>query len=74
MMNLLRLIHLDKEEKVKRGLSHTPREIAQQPHTWATTFMNFQQRRPEIEAFLHSKGIGPDSNQRPIVFLIGAGT
>ena len=74
MMNLLRLIHLDKEEKVKRGLSHTPSEIAQQPHTWATTFMNFQQRRSEIEAFLHSKGIGPDSNQRPIVFLIGAGT
>lgn len=74
MTNLLRLIQLDQEEKAKRGLSHTPGEIAQQPHTWATTFMNFQQRRSEIEAFLHSNGIGPDSTQRPIVFLIGAGT
>ena len=68
MSRLLNLIHLDKEEKAKRGLIHTPGEIAQQPHTWATTFMNFQQRRPEIQAFLQSKGIGPDSRHRPIVF------
>jgi tagatose-6-phosphate ketose/aldose isomerase len=71
---LLNLIHLGKEEKAKRGLTYTPSEIAQQPDTWATTFMNFQQRRPEIEAFLQSKGVGPDSRRRPIVFLIGAGT
>ena len=74
MSRLLNLIHLDKEEKAKRGLTHTPGEIAQQPHTWATTFMNFQQRRPEIQAFLQSKGVGPDSLHRPTVFLIGAGT
>ncbi|MHB1935698.1 MAG: SIS domain-containing protein [Acidobacteriaceae bacterium] len=71
---LLNLIHLDKEEKAKRGLTYTPGEIAQQPDTWATTFMNFQQRRPEIAAFLHSTGVSPDSTRRPIVFLIGAGT
>jgi tagatose-6-phosphate ketose/aldose isomerase len=71
---LLNLIHLDKEEKAKRGLSHTPSEIAQQPDTWATTFLNFQQRRPEIQSFLQSKGVGLDSSSRPIVFLIGAGT
>ncbi len=74
MMNLLRLIHLDKEEKAKRGLTYTPSEIAQQPHTWATTFMNFQQRRPQVETFLRAAGIGPDSSERPIVYLIGAGT
>ncbi len=74
MSRLLNLIHLDKEEKAKQGLLHTPSEIAQQPDTWATTFMNFQQRRPEIEAFLQSTGISPDSTRRPIVFLIGAGT
>ncbi|MGO8718534.1 MAG: SIS domain-containing protein [Acidobacteriaceae bacterium] len=74
MSRLLNLIHLDKEEKAKRGLSHTPGEIAQQPDTWATTFLNFQQRRPEIKSFLQSKGVGSDSNRRPIVFLIGAGT
>jgi tagatose-6-phosphate ketose/aldose isomerase len=71
---LLNLIHLDKEEKAKRGLTYTPGEIAQQPDSWATTFMNFQQRRPEIEAFLQAKGLGPDSRRRPTVFLIGAGT
>ena len=31
MSRLLNLIQLDKEEKAKRGLSHTPSEIAQQP-------------------------------------------
>jgi tagatose-6-phosphate ketose/aldose isomerase len=71
---LLNLIHLDKEEKAKRGLTHTPGEILQQPESWATTFMNFQQRRPEVEAFLQSKGVSPDSKHRPTVFLIGAGT
>lgn len=74
MTSLLHLLQLSKEEKEKRGLSHTPCEIAQQPQTWATTFLNFQQHRSEVEAFLTSKGIGPGSGQRPIVFLIGAGT
>lgn len=74
MTALLDLIRLDEEEKTKRGLSYTPGEIAQQPHTWATTFLNFQQHRTAIEAFLHSRGIGPDSQRRPTVFLIGAGT
>ena len=74
MSRLLNLIHLDKEEKAKRGLSHTPSEIAQQPDTWATTFLNFQQRRPEIQSFLQSKGVGLDPSRQPIVFLIGAGT
>lgn len=59
MSRLLNLIHLDPEEKAKRGLIHTPGEIAQQPYTWATTFMNIQQRRSEIAAFLQSKGVGP---------------
>jgi tagatose-6-phosphate ketose/aldose isomerase len=71
---LLDLISLNSEEKIERGLSHTPGEILQQPDTWATTFLNFQQHRAEIEAFLKSAGISPDSNRHPIVFLIGAGT
>ena len=74
MTRLLDLINLNSGEKAVRGLSHTPREIQQQPDTWATTFLNFQQRRTEIEAFLSSAGIGPDSTQHPIIFLIGAGT
>lgn len=77
MSRLLNLIRLDKEEKAKRGLSHTPSEIAQQPDTWATTFLNFQQRLPEIQSFLQSKGVGlvaAATSRQPIVFLIGAGT
>lgn len=74
MASLQHLLQLSKEEKELRGLSHTPGEIAQQPQTWATTFLTFQQRRAEADAFLAARGIGPDSSQRPIVFLVGAGT
>ncbi|MEO6964936.1 MAG: tagatose-6-phosphate ketose isomerase [Acidobacteriaceae bacterium] len=71
---LLDLIGLSREEKADRGLTDTPGEILQQPATWATTFLNFQQRQSEIEAFLKSAGISAGSHQHPIVFLIGAGT
>lgn len=74
MTRLSDLIGLGREEKADRGLTHTPGEIIQQPATWATTFLNFQQRRTEVEAFLTSAGIAPGSNKHPIVFLIGAGT
>lgn len=74
MTRLQELIQLSGEEKAKRGLLHTPGEIAQQPQTWATTFLNFQQRRAEIEAFLHSCGMEPGASNAPDVFLIGAGT
>lgn len=74
LSRLLDLIHLNSAEKADRGLSHTPGEILQQPETWATTFLHFQQRRAEIEAFLETAGIRPNSGDHPIVFLIGAGT
>ena len=74
MTRLSELMHLPSEEKEKRGLLHTPGEIVQQPNSWATTFLNFQQRRSEIEAFLISAGVLSSPHQRPIVFLIGAGT
>jgi tagatose-6-phosphate ketose/aldose isomerase len=72
--HLLSLTNLNSEEKANLGLSYTPGEILQQPGTWATTFLNFQQHRTEIEAFLKSAGIGSNSSQQPIVFLVGAGT
>lgn len=74
MSRLLDLIHLDRAEKAGRGLLHTPGEILQQPDTWATTFLDFQRRRSELESFLKSAGILPGSSEHPIVFLIGAGT
>ncbi len=74
MTRLQALMQLPREEKANRGLIHTPGEIAQQPETWATTFLNFQQRQSEIQQFLQSAGISPSSSSHPIVFLIGAGT
>jgi tagatose-6-phosphate ketose/aldose isomerase len=65
---------LSDREKAERGLTHTPGEILQQPNTWATTFLNFQQRQTETEAFLKLAGIGPESKRDTTVFLVGAGT
>lgn len=74
MNRLLELIHLDDENKSKRGLLHTPNEIFQQPRTWADTFHIMRQQRTELEAFLQRAGIHASTDRRPIVFLIGAGT
>jgi tagatose-6-phosphate ketose/aldose isomerase len=74
MNRLMELIHLNADEKAARGLSHTPDEILQQPQTWLGTFRKFQADRAAIEAFLRTAGIGAETEKRPIVFLIGAGT
>jgi tagatose-6-phosphate ketose/aldose isomerase len=74
MNALSRLLNLSHEEKAMRGLLHTPAEISQQPHTWATTFLSVQRKRPEIEQFLKAAGVFPQTGERPTVFLIGAGT
>ncbi len=74
MSRLQDLLNLTSQEKATRGLSHTPGEIAQQPETWRSTFLNVQKRKAEIIAFLESAGIRKDFSNHPIVFLIGAGT
>lgn len=74
MTRLSKLTKLSDQEKADRGLLHTPGEILQQPSTWATTFLNFQQQRAEVESFLKSVGIQAEPEARPIVYLIGAGT
>ncbi|HTW46635.1 MAG TPA: hypothetical protein VMD92_01735, partial [Acidobacteriaceae bacterium] len=71
---LATLLQLPASEKLERGLMHTPREIAQQPNTWLRTFRLLQSRREEIARFLAATGIGGNPAQRPVVFLIGAGT
>ncbi|MGC2617390.1 MAG: tagatose-6-phosphate ketose isomerase [Acidobacteriaceae bacterium] len=68
------LLALSPAEKWERGLEHTPREIAQQPGTWITTFDALQARRGEISSFLAEAGVSGPAQQRPTVFLIGAGT
>jgi tagatose-6-phosphate ketose/aldose isomerase len=71
---LLALVNLSSAEKVKRGIVHTPREILQQPATWLRTWAQLQARLQEIQAFLSTAGLKAPLNERPTVYLIGAGT
>ena len=72
--SLSSLIQLSDEQKLERGLLHTPGEIAQQPDTWLRTLERLTARTPEIQAFLTEAGLRRSPEQRPVVFLIGAGT
>ena len=74
MNELLRLLELPEAEKAKRGLVHTPREIAQQPDTWGKTFELFCNQRAGIQDFLASAGVRGESGSPVIVYLVGAGT
>jgi tagatose-6-phosphate ketose/aldose isomerase len=68
------LLRLPENDKVSRGLLHTPAEIAQQPDSWLTTFRVVRSRQTEIAAFLSQAGLRGEPKTRPTVFLIGAGT
>ncbi|HEY3028167.1 MAG TPA: hypothetical protein VGJ55_18610 [Pyrinomonadaceae bacterium] len=75
MVNALtQLLSLSKEEKRTAGLLFTPREIFQQPPTWERSAQEFLSLQPQLSEFLEGAGIGQDSEQRPTVVLIGAGT
>jgi tagatose-6-phosphate ketose/aldose isomerase len=71
---LAKLLDLSREEKIERGLLHTPAEIAQQPATWESTFSIFQKHRMRLAAFLGNAGFGDLAGPKPTVFLVGAGT
>jgi tagatose-6-phosphate ketose/aldose isomerase len=71
---LASLLELSAPEKTARGLAYTPAEIAQQPATWIATFDQLQQRREDLIEFLADAGVSNTPEQRPTVFLIGAGT
>jgi len=71
---LAKLLDLSTEEKIERGLLHTPAEIAQQPATWESTFSIFQKQRTRLAAFLADAGFGNLVGPKPTVFLIGAGS
>lgn len=74
MGNPLRtLLDLPPQERVDRGLEHTPREIWQQPDTWGKTYQICSDRRPALNEFLRQAGIGRGSAS-PTVYLVGAGT
>ena len=73
-VSLLDIVHLPRDEQISRGLLHTPKEIAQQPETWQTTFAIFAREQERLRLFLESVGVTGKPEQRPAVMLVGAGT
>jgi tagatose-6-phosphate ketose/aldose isomerase len=67
------LLDLPDQERIDRGLEHTPREIWQQPDTWGTTFSICSTRKAELNEALRRAGIGRGTAS-PAVYLVGAGT
>ena len=74
MNELARLLELPESEKAKRGLVHTPGEIAHQPDTWSKTFELFLSHRENIQEFLSNAGVTGGRASEVIVYLVGAGT
>ena len=75
MGNPLRaLLDLPEQEKIERGLEHTPREIWQQPDTWSRTYQRCLQSQKDVAELLRRAGIGRGATSSPTVYLVGAGT
>jgi len=68
------LLDLSEQEKLERGLEHTPREIWHQPATWAKTYQRCLESAHDVKAFVRASGIGRGSASSPTVYLVGAGT
>jgi tagatose-6-phosphate ketose/aldose isomerase len=71
---LSQLLGLPESEKARRGLVHTPSEIAQQPHSWISTFESFRTKQNEVREFLRDSGISEKPAADTIVYLVGAGS
>lgn len=71
--SLDQLLALPSGQQAARGLTHTPREIAQQPATWRATCEALSSQRERIGEFLRSAGVG-SAGPAPTVLLVGAGT
>src|SRR5882724_9813370 len=71
---LSKIFMLSEAEREAKGLVHSPREILQQPDTWRRTYEKLVRLAPEVELFLRRAGVRNASNERPTVFLVGAGT
>jgi tagatose-6-phosphate ketose/aldose isomerase len=68
------LLDLPEQEKIARGIEHTPHEIWQQPATWSKTYEICRERRAGLAEMLRTAGIGRGSTASPTVYLVGAGT
>lgn len=71
MNRFLSLLHLPPEEKEKRGIVHTPAEIAQQPDIWPVWSSLLAGYNPRWREFLAPEGERRDG---PDIVLTGAGT
>ena len=74
MPTLTSFTSLSAQEQNDRGLSFTPREIAQQPDTWKITLDIFRLHQVRITEFLEKAGVRETIEKRPAVMLVGAGT
>ena len=71
---LTSLLLLPPEQKAARGLVHTPREIQQQPDTWAETFRRLRSIDSALAQILAECGVVLNAPTAPDVILAGAGT
>lgn len=71
MNQLHNLTVLTKEERIRRGIEHTPAEIEAQPRLWIENFEMLKKRRREIRSFLEERTF---SKKNPRVILTGAGS
>jgi tagatose-6-phosphate ketose/aldose isomerase len=68
MMNAFEeLLNLPADQKKTKGVEHTPREIAQQPATWAKAAEILRKRRAEISDFLRA-------DPKATIIMTGAGS
>jgi len=67
------LLELSEQEKLARGLKHTPLEIWQQPDTWIKTYEHCRTQSGDVLSVLKQAGVR-DSKTPPTVYILGAGT
>ena len=71
---LVAMLELTGEEKLARGVLHTPIEIVQQPVTWENTFARVTSQSAELRRFLSQMLPASRRSSAPTVYLVGAGT
>lgn len=74
MESLLSIVRAPRSQQEAGGFVYTPKEIAQQPASWQGTLKIFLRDQASIRSFLEGAGLQSQLEEKPIVFLIGAGT
>jgi tagatose-6-phosphate ketose/aldose isomerase len=74
MESLSSIVRAPRNQQDAGGFVYTPREIAQQPESWQGTLDIFTQHQARICGFLERAGLREPLEEKPVVFLIGAGT